>query len=126
MTAKVQFETLGDVTRTHALRYGSKAALKFDGRTTSYAELDRLSNRVANRLAEGVARGSRVAWLSKNNDLYYVLLLGAAKAGVTLVPLNWRLAAPEIRWIIADAQPDMVIVADSEAPLRGHPPRDSP
>ncbi len=50
-----------------------------------------------------VRQYDRIGYLRKNSDLYFELLFGAAMAGAVLVPLNWRLAPPEIGTILADA-----------------------
>src|SRR5207245_8216619 len=74
------------------------------GRVTRYAELDRHATQIANGLAGfGVRPQDRIGYLGKNSDLYLELLFGAARAGAVLVPLNWRLAVPEIGAILADA-----------------------
>jgi acyl-CoA synthetase (AMP-forming)/AMP-acid ligase II len=66
------------------------------GRATRYAALDRHVTQIANGLAGfGIRHQDRIGCLGKNSDLYLELLLGAARAGAVLVPLNWRLAAPE-------------------------------
>jgi long-chain acyl-CoA synthetase len=86
----------------------------------TYADLDRMSSRVANGLAElGVTAGDRVAHIGRNRIGYPALLYGASKARATLVGLNWRLTANELSPLLADAQP-RVVVADGEfAPTIG-------
>ena len=55
------------------------------------------SNQVAGALAAaGVGAGDRVAYLGKNSLEFFELLFGASKVGAVTVPVNWRLAAPEI------------------------------
>jgi len=99
-----RMQSLGDIARYHAERRGHAPAFRFEGRTTSYAELNDRSNRVANGLvADGIGPGDRVAYLGKNSDYYFELLLGCVKAGAVITPINWRLAAPEIAYIMADA-----------------------
>jgi fatty-acyl-CoA synthase len=79
-------------------------AIIHNERSISYAELDRHVTQIANGLSKLVIqRQSRVGYLGKNSDLYFELLFGAARAGAALVPLNWRLAVPEIGAILADA-----------------------
>ena len=81
------------------------------GRSLTYAEAAAGANRVASRLAAlGCRKGSRVAVLAKNAPWYPVLYFGAAKAGVVLVPLNWRLSASEWVGILNDASPSVLIV----------------
>lgn len=96
--------TLGALIRAQAVRYGDKAALRFDGVDTTYAALDERASRVANGLlAGGVGKGDRVGYLGKNDPVYFELLLGAAKIGAVMTPVNWRLADGEIAWIVRDA-----------------------
>jgi fatty-acyl-CoA synthase len=79
-------------------------AMIHNERSISYAELDRHVTQIANGLSKlDIQRQSRVGYLGKNSDLYFELLFGAARAGAALVPLNWRLAVPEIGAILADA-----------------------
>lgn len=76
----------------------------------SYAELDLLADRWAALLdAEGVAAGARVAVLSANRCELVALLFACARRGVALVPLNWRLAEPELMAVLADADPMLVV-----------------
>ena len=51
-----------------------------------------------------VAPEARVALLDKNHDSFFEVWFGAAKANAVLVPVNWRLAPPEIAYVINDAQ----------------------
>jgi acyl-CoA synthetase (AMP-forming)/AMP-acid ligase II len=103
--------TIADVTRRHAAARGERTAIHFEGASTSYGELDRRANRVANALiAEGVRPKARVAILSKNHPAFFELWFGAAKAGVVLVPANFRLAPPEVAFVVDDAQAEMLFV----------------
>jgi fatty-acyl-CoA synthase len=96
--------TLAEALRHQARLRPGKTALVSGERATSYGDLDRRADRVANGLAAlGLRRGDRVGYLGKNSDLYFELLFGAARAGVALVPVNWRLAAPEVAAVLADA-----------------------
>ncbi|WP_311270446.1 fatty acid--CoA ligase [Sphingobium sp. WCS2017Hpa-17] len=105
---------LVDLIRSHAIERGDAIALTFEGRDSSYATLDAHASRVAAAMvAMGLVSGDRVAFLGKNSDLYFEYWLGAAKAGVVLVPINWRLAAPEVAYILSDAKPRLVL-ADPE------------
>lgn len=60
----------------------------FDGRLT-YREVDELSDSVAGHLAaRGLERGDRVAVLLQNSPHFVLAVLGAWKAGATVVPVN--------------------------------------
>src|SRR5262249_16573238 len=95
---------VADVVRRQARDRPDEVALWFEGRETTYAELDRLSSQCAQALiAAGVEPGERVGVLAKGADLFFVLWFAALKAGACLNPVNWRLAPPEIAFILKDA-----------------------
>jgi acyl-CoA synthetase (AMP-forming)/AMP-acid ligase II len=106
-----QLRGLADVARIQAHALNEAPALVQDGLSISYRELDLLSNQVAQRLRqEWVHPQERVAVLGKNTQLFYQLWFGAMKARVCLTPINFRLAAPEIAYILADSRAKMLFV----------------
>lgn len=111
MAVETEIQTLADITRYHAGARPDKAALFFEGRETTFHELDRRASQIANGLvAEGVASQGRVAILDKNSDLFFEIFFGAGKANAVLVPVNWRLAPPEIAYIVNDSQSELLFV----------------
>ncbi|MBX9609589.1 MAG: AMP-binding protein, partial [Gammaproteobacteria bacterium] len=102
---------LADVPRLQARERGDTRAQIFEDRVTSFAEFDRRSNRVAQALlAAEVAPQARIGFLGKNSDRYFELLFGVAKVNAVLVGVNWRLAVPEIEYILKDAGATVVFV----------------
>jgi acyl-CoA synthetase (AMP-forming)/AMP-acid ligase II len=96
------------------------AALWFEGKETSFAELDARTNRVAQALiASGVKRGDRVAVLDKNHDRYFELIYGISKAGAIFVPVNWRLAPPEVAHVLNDCGAELLFHGAGFAPTIG-------
>lgn len=111
-------ETLADIPRTHASSSPQRIALQFEGRVTTYRAWNERCNQVAHALAAaGLAAGHRIAYLGKNSDRFFDLLFGASKIGVVLVPVNWRLAAREIAFIVGDAQCRILFVSEEYASL---------
>jgi long-chain acyl-CoA synthetase len=111
-------QTFGAVIAEHARVRPEASAIIFEDRRTSYAELDRRTNRVANALlAAGVGPGRRIAYLGKNSDAALELTLGAAKAGAVMTPIGWRLAGEEIAWIADDCDAAMLFVEAEFADL---------
>jgi long-chain acyl-CoA synthetase len=111
----VQLRTLVDVVRQHAARQPDTIAMICDGRRIDYAALHRVSNQVAHGLrGAGLQPGDRVAYLGRESEHYYELLFGAAKSGMVLVPINWRLAADEVDHILRDSGTAMLFV-DTDA-----------
>src|SRR5437763_9950438 len=102
---------LAEMVRDRAKSRGNALAYEFEGRQTSFAEFDIKTNRVANGLiALGVKPGQRIAYLGKNSDIYFELLMGAMKANVVMAPVNWRLAGPEVAFIIEDCKAAVLFV----------------
>jgi acyl-CoA synthetase (AMP-forming)/AMP-acid ligase II len=105
-------DTLGDLARLQAAVRPAADALLFEGRSTSYGDFDRYASRVANGLrAAGLRPGARVGYLGKNSDLFFQVVFGCAKAGIVLVGVNWRLAPPEVSYILNDARVEVLFVA---------------
>src|SRR3546814_815196 len=80
----------------------------------TYADLDRIADRIAATLAAmGLAPGDRVLWLGKNNDGFARIVAGVARARMVLVPINWRLTRPEVRFIAEDSGAALALVSDA-------------
>lgn len=103
----------------NAKRRPTAAAVVFGARRLSYSELNERACRAANALlAEGVGRGDRVAGLMHNCDAFVVLFFAAAKIGAIFVPVNFRLAAPEIARILAGCEPRLLFCGTSLSAVR--------
>ena len=73
-------------------------------RRFTYREIDQRANRVANAMRSlGIKKGDRVALLLLNGVEYYESFMGLAKIGAVSVPLNWRLVADELAYILKDS-----------------------
>jgi fatty-acyl-CoA synthase len=81
------------------------------GRTFTYAELDERANRLASflKISLGLKRGDRVSILAQNSSDYYEVLFACGKMGAILNTLNWRLAVPELEYILKDCTPKVLI-----------------
>ncbi len=94
------------------------------GRRFTYPEFHLRASRFAEfvRAEWRLQPGDRVALLAQNSSDYFEILWGCAKAGVTLVCLNWRLAVPELDYILRDSTPGALIYdapfADTAATLK--------
>jgi fatty-acyl-CoA synthase/long-chain acyl-CoA synthetase len=106
-----ELQNVAQITGFHAGRAPESAAIECEGRVVTYAQLHRQSNRAAHALlAAGLQRGSRVAYLGKESEYYYEILIACAKSGTVLVPINWRLAPGEIDYILADSGAELIFV----------------
>ena len=95
----------------HAGRTPERVAIRFPGQDLSYAALARQIDGYAAALAAaGVKRSGCVAFLGLNSPQAIALLFACARLGAMFMPLNWRLAAPEHRQILADCPPSVLFV----------------
>jgi acyl-CoA synthetase (AMP-forming)/AMP-acid ligase II len=86
-------------------------------RTWTFGEVDTESNRVAQGLAAlGVGPGDRVACLTRHMADCALLMFAACKLGAVCMPVNWRLAAPEIEYIVDHGQAKFMMVDEEFAP----------
>ena len=107
---------VADVIRRQAAERGEVVAIRHGSRALTYRELDERSNRLAQALlAAGVGPGSRVAYLDRTGPEVIELLFATSKIGAVLVPLNWRLAVPELTRIVADAAAPLLIAGSAFA-----------
>ena len=95
------------------------AAIAAGGETVAYGALEARVTEAAGRLrALGVAAGERVALWAANSVEWIVVALAVERAGGVLVPLNTRLADPEIEWQLAVVRPKVAIASDELAARR--------
>jgi fatty-acyl-CoA synthase len=110
--------TLGRWIRDRARTTPARVAIDCRGAEPTYAELDERSDRLASGLLEsGLSRGDRVATLTGASAEHVVVFFACAKAGLILMPLNTRLAAPELRFQLEDAEPALLLCSDDYAEL---------
>ncbi len=88
------------------------------GARTSYAELDaRVGARAARLAALGVGHGDRVALLGENSPAYLEWLFAAARLGAITVPVNMRLVAAEVAYVLEDSGAAVLVRSTTFAPL---------
>ncbi len=104
---------LSDIPAAQAKARGSEVAVLFGARETTFAELADRQMAVARALvASGIAAGDRVSVLTRNHDAWYPLFFGTARARACLTPVNCRLVASEIAFILGDAAPKLLFVGE--------------
>lgn len=86
-----------------------RVAMREEDRIFSYADLEDRTARVATALlVAGLKKGDRICWIGKNSDLYFTLFYGAARAGIVMAPIGWRLSPVEWAFIVNDTRAKMV------------------
>ena len=93
--------------------YPGKTAIIFEGRKLSWRDFNRRINRVAGHLARvGIAKGDKVAILSRNCLEYPEIMFGAVKAGAVVVPISTMLQPETILLQLQDAMPKAIFAGN--------------
>jgi fatty-acyl-CoA synthase len=110
--------TIGRWISDRARATPERVAIDYDGRLVTYRELNDGADAFAAAFAAtGLNRGDRVATLTGSSPQHVQVLFGCAKAGLMLLPLSWRLSAPELAYQLEDAEPAIFLVEDEYAEL---------
>jgi acyl-CoA synthetase (AMP-forming)/AMP-acid ligase II len=93
-------------------------AHKFLDRETTYEELNIYSNQIANGLINlGCKSDSRIAYYGKNSDYFFEFLIGTLKSNTVAVGVNWRLAPPEVSYVLNDSKSEVLFVGEEFYPI---------
>ncbi len=117
MANPVSSLNLADLLDEHRRRWpNNTAAVDEDGavRLTYPAFADRIDRLTGALIGAGVGQGERVLWLGQNSFRILELILAAARLGVIVCPANWRQSPDELDFIVADADPKVVVWQEAE------------
>ncbi|WND39647.1 long-chain fatty acid--CoA ligase [Streptomyces sp. BB1-1-1] len=107
---------IGSWPARRARKTPDRTALVHEDRTWTYRELHQRVLRLAHALrALGVARGHRIAYLGPNHPAFLETLFAAGALGAVFVPLNIRLAAPELAYGLSDSGSTVLVHAPEQA-----------
>src|SRR4051812_4099089 len=96
----------------HAGRTPARCAMKYRGEDVSYAEFDNRIRRVGGWLvARGIGPGDVVAVLMKNSAAFLEFVFATSHNGAVLLPINYRLSADEVGYIIGNSGA-RILIAD--------------
>jgi long-chain acyl-CoA synthetase len=105
---------IGSYMALNARRHPEKTAFIYEDKEYSYAAFNRTVNQLSHGLLSlGVEKGDKVALMLKNTDFFPVCYYAAAKIGAVLVPMNFRLVAREISYIL-DQSDSVMVFCDEE------------
>jgi fatty-acyl-CoA synthase len=106
----MEAQGIGFWLKKRAAEMDRKEALVEGSRRLSYGELNARVNRLSRHLqALGVRQGDRLALLAYNGLEYVEVIFAAAKLGLILVPLNWRLSPAELTFNLTDSETEILI-----------------
>ncbi|MEM7114582.1 MAG: long-chain-fatty-acid--CoA ligase [Chloroflexota bacterium] len=99
-----------------------KTAVYFENQQITYADLAAQVDRAARMLSGtlGVQHGDRVSLLAFNIPEYLIALFACARIGAILNPLNWRLAIPELAYIVQNAESSVLLLEQAFADFAAH------
>ena len=104
---------IGNIITKRNLLTPHKTAMTYEDKTITYRELNEGVNRVANFLQEkGFKKGDRISVLLRNCPEFFEIYFAAAKLGLVFVPLNIRLAGPEVQYQLHDSGARLLVFHD--------------
>jgi long-chain acyl-CoA synthetase len=119
--------TVGACIRHWAAERPDHPALRWPGGQLTYGQLHERTSRLAQALQEaGVGAGDRVAYLDKNSPEQLEIWFATAKLGAVPCPVNYRLAPPEVSFIVSDSQAKFFAVGAEFVPAVGKIEADLP
>ncbi len=109
---------IGTTLVRNARRTPHKTAIHYGEKSYSYVEFNREVNKLANGLiSRGIKKGDKIALMMKNSDTYMVTFYAIMKAGAVAVPVNFRLTAKEVGYILNDSDSSIVFFDGEYAEL---------
>src|SRR3972149_3589387 len=114
LESKMAWLNLGQILRVHAKNHPDMVALKdWRGRALTYPELESRTNRLANGLlGMGLRKGDRVAVMLYNCAEFVEVDCALAKAGLVVVPVNWRYMDREVAYVVDNSDAKAFIVGE--------------
>jgi len=101
---------IGEFLTKRALITPDREALVYENMRIDFTGMNERANRLADAMKKlGVGHGDRVCMLAFNEPEYYDMFFGLGKIGAILVPINYRLAGPEMQFIISDCEPKVMV-----------------
>jgi acyl-CoA synthetase (AMP-forming)/AMP-acid ligase II len=111
---------LGEKLKKNAEAFPEKPAIVFRGKVTTYGDLNDRAVRFGNAMTSlGIRPRDKVAVILRNSTEYLEILHGLCKAGLVHVPINWRFAPEEMRYVISNSESGVVVVSEEFAEKLG-------
>lgn len=105
---------IGNLLAQNARKFPELLAIECEGRSYTYRQFNEEVNSLANGLlVQGVNKGDKLAMMMKNSDHFVFTFFAAAKIGAVAVPVNFRLTASEVHYIL-DQSDTSFVVCDKE------------
>lgn len=106
------FLLISDYPDHFAAQFPDRLSMVDDRASWTYVEFDADCDRFVTFLRNnGVVAGDRFAWLGKNDGLFVIATVAAARSGAIMVPINWRNTVSEVRYVLEDSKPKLAIAS---------------
>jgi long-chain acyl-CoA synthetase len=103
---------IGHYLSLNTRRHPDKLAFTYEDRTYTYLEFNNKVNQLANGLMDlGLKKGEKVALMLKNTDYFPISYYALVKIGAVVVPMNFRLVAGELSYIL-DQSDSIAVITD--------------
>ena len=111
----VQQINYGSIVRQHVRSRPEQLAVVDGDVRLPWREFDKRVDRLANLLTDiDCGRDQRILWFAQNSFRLFEALVAAARVGAILVPVNWRITAAELEFMVKDLDPRLVIWQEQE------------
>jgi fatty-acyl-CoA synthase len=105
---------IGSTLTSSAFRWPNKECLVFEGRRWTFRAFNQFANRAAHAFAaRGIGKGDKVAFLTWNLPEQVASFYGLLKIGAVPVPVNYRLAANEVKYIVDNCEAKILVFEES-------------
>ena len=109
-------QTIGDIPKKGAKVFPDRIAMVFEDTRWTYRQLNERVNRFSNALIRmGCRKGDRLVILAENTYKYLEVYFAAAKAGMSVTPLNFRLSNQELVHITEDCEAALIVFGEGYA-----------
>ncbi|MBU4606204.1 MAG: AMP-binding protein [Proteobacteria bacterium] len=109
---------LVEILELNARKFGQRDCLRYNGEGLTYGQLDRKASQAAGLLQSwGIGKGDRVGLMSFNTPAFVIAYYGILRAGGVVVPINHKLQAPEVDYILNHSQAKLILADGALAPV---------
>ena len=114
----MNFKTLNEILPFQARDKADVVAYRAGNRVLTFRDMEMHANRIGNALKGlGIGPGDRVSCMTRHHVECILLSLAACKIGAVCMPVNWRLAASEIEYIVTHGEAHFLMVDAAFVPI---------
>jgi len=109
---------LVEILELNARKFGQRDCLRYNGEGLTYGQLDQKATQAAGLLQSwGIGKSDRVGLMSFNTPAFVIAYYGILRAGGVVVPINHKLQAPEVDYILNHSGAKLILADGALAPV---------